>query len=197
MITFTSVLGLENSIELPEDLLTHWGARHGTELYAKMKNKRLHLSKTESAGAVTTITVMETHICVPDYLIEVMGLRRSSPVALILEDDSVTIYPSKMIAMHCKAASADRLLRKLEREFESSKESSIAQYYGALIEDVYMFLILNKWDDDTVQGLLEKPYPLRDLVMEFRNDEEFDSFFERKIKELTISYGANSTNSTD
>jgi len=188
MLTVTSVLEREDALKLPEYLCAQWGIEDGVHLHAAMRGKILCLAKTKQARSVATIRVIDSHIILTKNLVEVLGMRRGSHVSLTLEDDTLTLYRSKIIPLHSEASNTEKLMRKLERELESCRISSISMRYQALIEDIYMFLILNKWSEATIESLLEKPYPLRDLIMKLHNDEEFDEFFENKMKELTLSY---------
>jgi len=190
MLTVTAVLESGNFLRLPESLCTQWGLEDDINVYVSMRDKEMCLTKAKQAWMVDTVRIIDAYCILPKHLTAILGIKCGSHVSLTLEDDMVTLNRSKIIPLRTQPTIAERLESKLWREFLDCKTTPAGERYQILLEDVLMFLILTEWDDTTAESLLEKPYPLKDLVMRFRGDEEYDDFFEKKIKELTLLYAA-------
>jgi len=74
------------------------------------------------------------------------------------------------------------LERKLKREFETPS----ALFRDSFREDVYNVLLLTAWSDEVALRLIQMPDLLRTVMLALRDDEVFDTFYERRIKQLTL-----------
>ena len=190
MIAVQGVLGIENSIDLPEPLRDHWAIESTNCLYAEMKSQNLILAKDRRANTVATILLTaEKSIILPKEFVRILGVQTGDRVYLSLKDDIVTIYGSNIIDLDLPAHNIDRLAKKIKREYDTVQKSPIRAGGRAWIDDVYHFLLLESWDDDVISRLLSKPNILAEIVCKIQNDDEFECFLEKKMREKIIECG--------
>jgi len=199
MLKVTSVLGQENYLIIPLSLYEKWALADTEYLYALIKNKRILITKDARRNARQmkllrqdqltrsfegTAPVQEFGICLPRYMVAALKLGVESELLLTLENNEVMIGPSNVIQLQSPERNAVRLEENLTNEFEAIKANKYGIQAYAFFEDVYMFLLLGRFDSTTVENLLSSPTPIQDLITQLRDDDEFNDFFEKKLLEL-------------
>ena len=186
MLKVTSVLQSENYIQFPEALYTEWKIQEESDLYISIDKNNLILSKAKCNHAAIIRVYVGFGIILPELYVRTMGIQIGSEVSLTLDDDTVVIHKGNVVHLFSASSNKDKLIAKLNREFDTNQGSNNIWLY----EDIHMFLILNEWDDTVIDNLLTKENILKELAFKLRNDDEFDEFFEKKMKELTLLYAS-------
>ena len=184
MLDLVAVVELENYIKLPELLVSQWSLVEGMTLYTAIRNKTLVLTKDYSSFAITSVNVIiGSGICLPDEFVSVSGVAVGSQISLVFENDVLQIADSSMIDFASPAILEDRLARKLKRELDIALQTPFGVHNGKWLEDIYHFLLLDKLDENVINRLLHTPSPLKKIYDALRNDDEFEVFLNKKLRE--------------
>ena len=91
MFLTTSYLKEENFLRLPEPLCNQWNISENINLYARMDNGRLILSKKEHIHAAKFEVTSEHGIILTDYFVKALGLKPGVCITLTLVNDTVIL----------------------------------------------------------------------------------------------------------
>ena len=203
MFTVTSILGQENHVVIPSALFERWGLQDTTRLYASVQGQSLRITKEKRLNTtVLTLYPCDKTACLlegfvhefghgfslPDYLVESLKIREKSGVSITLKDGVATLSRSSAIDVFSPERSAVTLADRLRQEFDEANKKSSASAHCPFFEDVYMFLLLGKWDTETTHALLSESQPIASLLSRLRSDEEFNDFFDKKLLEFLGEY---------
>jgi len=203
MLTATSALWSENYVAIPASVYNEWFLKDVDYLYASVNQDSLLITKEKRANAFEMELIcpyngaflLDTKLLpfafgfhLPSLLVTVLKIKVGSDLLLTLEDDKVTISQSHVIPLHSPERNTTKLLDKLRKEYFEAIDSKHGMEHGAILKDIYMFLLWGSWDDSTVTALLTKKTPLQDMLVKLRSDNEFNQFLDKKFLELLKDY---------
>jgi len=189
MILMRSIFGAENAIKIPQLIYHSFHLEGGDLLSVSVSRKNLLLTKTWQKGSVANITITRNlEIILPDLFVKTLGLKIGGEVFLSLKGEVLTLYASNIIDMNSQEFLANRLMKKLTAEFERKNHPSFGAGYASLLEDLYNFLLLEEWDNDIINRLLQRPNILSEILIRVRDDEAFDNMFEHTMRNKIIEY---------
>ena len=188
LLSFARIFEFDNFLRFSEQLRKAWGLTEGDRLYVTLENETLLYRKDKQEHSISVEIEPGFGIRVCRDHLKALNIRTGDPVSLTLAGDVLKLRRRCQIIHFSSGESAACLMEKLSTDLDESSSSRYGIRYSALLEDIYMFLILNNWDSSTVRSLLEKKSPLRDLVRKLRSDDEFNRFFQSKMQELVTDY---------
>ena len=163
---------------IPAYIFKKWNIQVGDDLYAHEKDGCLMLSKTPSQHAIIMPVTSGFHLMLKDAFLCGQAIRQGDGATVTLEDDMLHAW-LRLYGEDAQTESLKTLLReKAEKEYEALNPTRQSE----LLEDIYMFLLLTPFDDETIQKLLIKPNLLQGLCLRLLDDDDYADFLERKLQ---------------
>lgn len=181
MLMVTSLMDRENYMEFPMPLCEQWCIEEGQRLYISVNKNEAVLSKTQKRNAFHVNICVGLGIFIPSELAKKLNFRRNSEMVLTLQDDVVTVSRGKVTNLGF--TDKEKFENKVRVELDKAKEWTTD---AKTMEDICMFLILSTWDKEVIEKLIDKPNLLEKLAAELYEDDEYQEFFDRKLRELIL-----------
>jgi len=199
MFIITYLSKKENSITIPAVLHDKWGLDGIEHLYASIRTNHVIFTKhAHSNSTQTNLTRAKrikhqphsnSNICdkmfyLDAHFITQLKISPGDEVLLALDNDELTLHKSDVAQVQSQKKALLDLEEKLTKEYEDIKARQIGTDPCWLLDDIYMFLLLNSWDEATLNALFSNPNTIKELLADFRNDNEVNEFLNKKLLEI-------------